>query len=164
MVKVKLGSAVMVGVSRSGGGVVRQENSEGYIVVSKVSSAACRSRLPSILIDFYVCELSFGKKQSMMKQLLPRKMVEARAGCCLVAEVTLFQQAHVRKHRVFLSLCTLSSTHSPQTCLDQNRKGLGSHSCAAIVSATLPTRPQFTFSSQLHHELDTRGHASPCCA
>jgi len=42
MVKVKFGSVVMVEDSRSGGGVVRQENSEGYIVVRRVNSAACR--------------------------------------------------------------------------------------------------------------------------
>lgn len=49
MVKVKLGSEVIAGVSRSGGGFVLQKNSEGYIVVSRVSSAACRSRLLSIV-------------------------------------------------------------------------------------------------------------------
>lgn len=60
MDKLKFGSVVMVGGdSRSGGGVVRQENSEGYIVVRRVSSAACRSRLPSI----FVRELWFGKEQ-----------------------------------------------------------------------------------------------------
>jgi hypothetical protein len=52
MVKVKFGLEVMVDdVSRSGGGLLRQENSEGYIVVSRVSSAACRSRFSSIVTD-----------------------------------------------------------------------------------------------------------------
>jgi hypothetical protein len=52
MVKVKFGSEVMVDdVSRSGGGLLRQENSEGYIVVNRVSSAACRSRFSSIVIE-----------------------------------------------------------------------------------------------------------------
>lgn len=49
MVKVKFGSEVLAGVSRSGAGLLLQENSEGYIVVSSVSSAACRSRFPSIV-------------------------------------------------------------------------------------------------------------------
>jgi hypothetical protein len=53
MVKVKFGSEVMVD-SRSGGGAVRQENSEGYIVVRRVSSAACRWRFSSIAILWLV--------------------------------------------------------------------------------------------------------------
>ena len=99
MVKVKLGSVIMAGVSRSGGGLLRQENSEGYIVVSRVSSAACRSRFSSIVIgvvqEFVVWE------GTMVNDGVTAKRDGRSSGrvLLLVAEVTLEKE----QSTVFLS-------------------------------------------------------------
>lgn len=95
MVKVKLGSVVMVGVSRSGGGLDRQLNSEGYIVVSRVSSAACRSRFPSIAIELCTDFVSSGKCIGVLEYGFSDEMTAKRNGrssgrALLGREVTVF--------------------------------------------------------------------------
>jgi hypothetical protein len=57
IVRAKDGSVVnVVGCSRFGAGVVCQVNSEGYIVVSRSSSVACRWRLSCMVLICLVRE------------------------------------------------------------------------------------------------------------
>jgi hypothetical protein len=101
MVKVKLGSVVMAGVSRSGGGLLRQENSEGYIVVSRVSSAACRSRFSSIVIGVVQEFVVVVWEGTMVNDGVTAKRDGRSSGrvLLLVAEVTLEKE----QSTVFLS-------------------------------------------------------------
>jgi hypothetical protein len=93
MVKVKFGSEVMVDdISRSGGELLRQENSEGYIVVSRVSSAACRSRFSSIVIG-WIRGLGRNNGHSSANDGVVAKKdgtSSGRVSLSLVAEVTGF--------------------------------------------------------------------------